>query len=1063
MRIKLHQLVLSLLALGVLLSCGAIGKLSAADPGAFKVLTPANGAMMCDSRKVTLTWEASPKAVNYEVWLNITRDDYDFMAPGSLLDRYTKVGETKTTTFTTTDLTDRWTYKWYIVAVAADKTTAKSDIGQFSVYLPTLETVDDGVAIVNGCRDLNKNGTIEPYENWRLPVDVRIKDLMDRMTPEEKADQMFYDAKSNPLNGFQMGPCSIQDLVKFNVACAKTRLGIPMISAGDTVIGYQTTYPAQSALAATRDFKLIHQLGNMQREEQFVAGERGMLGPIAEVGTKVLYPRIQEGNGENAYYAAAEVRALVSGIQGGPEINPSSVTVTVKHWPGEGAGGEGGITYDAVTIKWHMLPWKAAIEAGAGQIMPGYANAAFIDPNGSGAGDSPLVIKYLRDLGYNGVICTDWLPSGAWVNAGKAGSDVNGGAGGGGGAGYANAIGMDRVNAANAHILSLKFRMGLFENPYGDPDKCASVWHTKEKVELTTQAAREAMTLIKNENALPLKLAAGDNLVVAGLCDDGAAYSFWNSFFHANFGSQTIFGALKTRGAKNGVNVFKDSTGAVAGTGAAITEPIPANVKAAVVVVGEKSYTHRFFWPIEQNFITDDQLQLIKDYKAKNIPVIVVVILPRPYVISEWQALADAIVIAYRPGECGGTAVAELLFGDYKPQGKLPWQLPSSMDQVGGDDLKLCKEQWDLPYDLGATDAERKEIRAKIDAGVDPGSNWGKPLYPYGFGFQDFNLADTTPPLPFKVTSPSGGAVVKNMVPTLKWEAAADPETGINGYNVWLDRVKLTTTMETSLALNPGQLSNGQHAWYVEAKNWTGAITRSDVGNFTYSDDAPPLPFNLLSPVAGAEATTTPKVAWQVSYDAESSVDRYEVYVDDAKVATLKDVVGTPSAANLALKAPAVVSSEQAGNTGTSAVDGAVGTRWESKFEDPQTLTVDLGKAVAISSVVIRWETAAAAEYTLQVSTDGTAWKPLYATTSGRGGVETLKDLNGYGRFIRLTGTSRTTAYGYSIFEFEVYGNPVTEYQLPTLKPGAHTWSVIAFDKAGNKQTAGGTGTFTSK
>ena len=102
---------------------------------------------------------------------------------------------------------------------------------------------------------------------------------------------------------------------------------------------------------------------------------------------------------------------------------------TVKHWPGEGAGGEALIVYDAVTIKYHMIPFRAAMEAGAVNIMPGYAGSSLLDPGGPGAGDSAPILAYLRqNLGYTGLITTDWLPSGSWVGAANAGSDVMGGA-----------------------------------------------------------------------------------------------------------------------------------------------------------------------------------------------------------------------------------------------------------------------------------------------------------------------------------------------------------------------------------------------------------------------------------------------------------------------------------------------------------------------------------------------------------------------------------------------------------------------------------------------------------
>jgi beta-glucosidase len=516
------------------------------------------------------------------------------------------------------------------------------------------------------------------------------------------------------------------------VAAAGTRLGIPPVSAGDTIAGYQTTYPLQSTLAAGKDYPLDYKLGDMQRREELEVGARGVLGPLAEVGTKVLYPRIQEGNGENADVAAAQVRALVAGLQGGPELNPGSVLATVKHWPGEGAGGEAGIVYDAVTIKYHMIPWRAALDAGAVNIMPGYAGSSYLDPGGPGAGNSKPILDYLRNnLGYTGLITTDWLPSDAWVSAANAGSDVMGGADPGAAgfsiASFLSSVPIARVNDAVTRILRLKFELGVFDRPYGDPVNGPYRFHQPSYTALANQAARESLTLLKNSNGvLPLKLKSGDNIVVAGpRATDGASCCVWTSYFHPDYGSLDILDAIKARAAKDGVNVYSDSG------------PSP---KLAIVAVGEPSYTHATAWVKEQPYLPADQLAIIQNFHNQGIPVVVVMDLPRPTVISDWNGIADAIVMTYRGGEEVGPATASLLFGDYAPRGKLPWQLPRSVDQIlkpGGTDTPAdAVEDWSLPYDLGATAAERSDIRAKIDAGQSPPTTYGNPLYPYGAGLQ---------------------------------------------------------------------------------------------------------------------------------------------------------------------------------------------------------------------------------------------------------------------------------------------------------------------------------------
>src|SRR5581483_7721585 len=390
---------------------------------------------------------------------------------------------------------------------------------------------------------------------------------------------------------------------------------------------------------------------------------------------------IQEGNGENADVAAAQVRALVAGLQGGPELNPRSVLATVKHWPGEGAGGEAGITYDAVTIKYHMIPWKAALEAGAVNIMPGYAGSSYLDPGGPGAGNSAPILRYLRqNLGYTGLITTDWLPSGAWVSAANAGSDVMGGADPGATgftmAGFEANVPASRIDDAVKRVLRIKFQLGLFENPYGDPVNGPYRFHQPAYTALANQASREAMTLLRNDGVLPLRLNAGDNIVVAGArATDSLACCIWTSYFHAEYGSKNIFDAIKARAATAGVNVYQD------------TGPNP---KLAIVAVGEPSYTHATAWTKEQPYLPADQVSIIQNFRNQGVPVVVLLVLPRPYVISDWNGIANAIVVTYRGGEEMGPAAASLLFGDYTPHGKLPWQLPRSLDQVlrpGGTDV----------------------------------------------------------------------------------------------------------------------------------------------------------------------------------------------------------------------------------------------------------------------------------------------------------------------------------------------------------------------------------------
>ena len=1024
---------------------------------AFSLIAPANGSMVTNTRRPALSWNAVSGTVRYEVWMNITRSDYDFSAPGSLLERYTKLADVTATNYTlTSDLPDRWTYKWYVISVDGANVTKRSNTLTFSLYVPTMENVADGVNIVNGMRDLNKNGAIEPYEDWHLPIETRVTDLMSRMTAQEKAYQMFYNAHAYPLSGFDYGyPSQPDALHTWQIAAAGTRLGIPYVETGDTMHGYQTTYPAQPALAAARDYNLAYQVADMQRREQIPVGYRGMLGPLAEVGTKVIYPRIQESSGENADIAAAIMRAMTAGLQGGPELNPSSMIVTTKHWPGEGAGGEGGIIYDAVTIKYHMIPWTAAFEAGAAGIMPGYAGSSFLDPSGEGAGNSKPILDYLRiNMNYDGLVTTDWLPPSTWIDAAQAGSDVMGGADPGATGfdmnNFIASVPASRIDESVRRILRVKFKMGLFENPYGDPVNGPAASHTPANVALVTNAAKKAMTLLKNTGVLPLHLNAGDAILVTGpRATDGPSCCIWTSYFHVTLGSQTMWQSIQARAQQAGLNAYLDTA--------------PVTPKAAIVVVGEPSYTHGTSWPAEQPYLPADQLSIIQNLKAQNIPTVVVYVMPRPYVISWESQNADAIVIAYRSGDGGAPALAQLLFGDYEPSGKLPFQLPRDMNQIGTNVVTNQLEKWDLPYDLGATDAERADIRNKIAAGQTVPTTYGNPLYAFGAGLQGFGLTDSTPPAAFSLTAPAN-ASTQSALPTLSWQASSDAQTGIKLYEVWVDNVKVAEPKTTSYTLTQS-LTAGTHNWYVVAVNWAGGRTQSSTFSFNFQDTVAPIAFDLVSPAnAASVAGTSQTLVWESSFDTGAGLHHYEVWLDGANVATVNSAGYAQNTGNLALGKTAVASSTQnTTSTAAAAIDGNATTRWESvQGVDPQWVYIDLGQPTEVTRVKLTWETAYASAFQIQVSNDATNWTSIYTTTTGTGGTNDLTGLKGYGRYVRMYGTARGSAFGYSLWEFEVYGKPVESYVRTGLSLATHNWYIVAVDAFGNKKQSTNTYSFTT-
>jgi len=854
----------------------------------FQLKSPVDKSMVTTTRRPILAWDTYAGATNYEVYLNITRSDYEWYASGNLLDRYTKVGETTTNSFTVPiDLVDRWTYKWYVVATTPNG-NKYSNKTQFGLYIPVLETENDGINIINGCRDMNKNGTIEPFEDWHLTPEQRVDDIMSRLTEEEKFCQLFYGAEGSdvvsPMAGFSFSYGVEGGMKVTQYACAKTRMGIPTAFAGDKANGWKTPFPSQIGLAAMRDMNLVYQCGNMQRIEQKSVGFTGLLCPLAEVNTKVLYPRIQEGSGENADDAAAIIRALVCGMQGGPEINPHSMMTTVKHWASQGAGGESVLQYDSVTIKYHMKPWMAAVEANACSAMPGYNTSKYLDPD-NGANTSKKGIDYLRNtIKWKGFVVTDWLAANTAQSIASlgAGVDVMGGSPSTptDRAALIAAIGIDRINESCRRIMDVKIRLGMFENPYADPT-CTYV--KADNHALVVKAAKKCITLLKNNGVLPLKLASGSEVVVAGPRATWASQNndpnvIWQSIYYDDPLVKNHLQAITERGAKDGVKVYRDDS----------THLSP---KAVVVVIGEQSYTHGTEWADKNPNIPDNQFNIIKGFHDRGVKVIVVINSPRPYVLTNLLDVSDAIMLIYRGGTGIGEATAGLIFGDYLPTGRTPFQLPRSLSQLGSDDTNNMVEKWDLPYDIGATASERALIRGYIDRGEAVPPIYGDPLFQYGYGLQDFGTADTTPSSAFDLTAPANNIKLDAGNVVFTWQPSNDAESGIKYYELYIDNVKKVETSTTTYTYPLFDL--GSHSWFVKAVNGSG-LSQSSTSIFNFNATSTAV-INPLATDGSNDILVYPNPfnnKIRVSFTTNMGINQFKIVDMTGKIIIAKTLVG---------------------------------------------------------------------------------------------------------------------------------------------------------------------------
>ena len=591
-----------------------------------------------------------------------------------------------------------------------------------------LGVADESILIeVDGLKfkDLNKNGELDVYEDWRQPVEDRVADLLSQMEPEDKAFQMLHmtlvtlkEAWFNENNvGFVLAYTYLADGIEAAVnrgnyvqsLSEESRLGVPVVFSMDSVIGCSwidggTIIPDQVTLAAAGDVELVGELADMQRQEMKALGVRMTLSPTADIATDPRWGRAQECFGEDAEVAAQMIVQAVQGLQAGSELSSESIITSVKHFPGSGpqTDGEDGspIILSDDTIDMHLSVFKAAIEAGAASIMPyGYSTVPYLggDAEENFAHESSVVMNDLLrgELGYTGIIQTDWGTN--HTAAALAGADVLGGAGARETKKLVEALSEEELNDKVGRLLTAKFQLGIFENPYSDLETAQAVVGTEENYALAKRAAAEALTLVKYDNPVALE---GKKIIVAGaLADDAAALSSgWkipndNFEFERSVGDSILDAIIKAAGEEN-VTFIEDDTSLV-------PEAIGDDT-VVVHVVGEKSGTHQPEWSASTLEFPEYQQEMAAAIKASGANMVTVVIMNRPYVLTPIEEQSDNIILAYRPGmTAGAEAVADALFGKAAISGHTPWQIPSSMNDVLTQREDVAKDIENPLYDYG--------------------------------------------------------------------------------------------------------------------------------------------------------------------------------------------------------------------------------------------------------------------------------------------------------------------------------------------------------------------------
>ena len=645
------------------------------------------------------------------------------------------------------------------VVVAGSVMTAGAVAEEATVYhQPTLNPRVKSIIEADGYQfiDLNGNGSLDVYEDWRLDADTRAADLVSQMTVREKIAQMQHptylprsDGKIAPYlekycSDYGIGMLLIRELNSVQTAAETmnavqeyaeaSRLGVPVLVSMDSVHGLSyvsgaTVTGHNLALAATRDEELVTRLAEISRDEHIAIGVRMTLSPESDIASEPRWGRVMETFGEDPDLVTQMVRAQIVAFQNGEDgLNPDGIVACIKHFPGAGPQMDGKdtspIVSDEETLQIHLQPYYAAIEVNVGSVMPYYSVPLALDMENSAIGSKAALQDLLREqMGFEGIIQTDWgmiwaIQEGLGTMTGEEVSDeeaiiigvTQSRVDGIGGESIRlidqmeeltaeGKIDEDILTAAATRIVKAKFELGVFENPYCDVDYAVSFVGNEEHTAVNLEAAEKAMTLLKNDGALPLTQDAGQNILVCGpRADDMASLvGGWSSEQEG----LTIAAAIAAyAGDSDTVTYIADDVVAIA--------EAAKDADVVIVSVGEPSYQHDPPWGYDTLEITSSQQEILETVKANtNGQIITVVTGGRPYILTWCDENTNAILEAYYPGQQGGIAIAETIFGLNNPTGKTPMQFPRDMDSVNeqASDVSFDLENplydygWGLSYD----------------------------------------------------------------------------------------------------------------------------------------------------------------------------------------------------------------------------------------------------------------------------------------------------------------------------------------------------------------------------
>ncbi|WJG08968.1 beta-glucosidase BglX [Aliiglaciecola sp. LCG003] len=605
------------------------------------------------------------------------------------------------------------------------------------------------------------------WHDDKAKMDAFITELMAKMTLEEKIGQMTLFSSDWDVTGPSLRG-DYQDKIKegkvgavFNaftasytrklqkMAVEETRLGIPLLFGYDVIHGHRTIFPISLGESASWDLDAIELSAKVAAAEASAEGIHWTFAPMVDVARDPRWGRISEGSGEDVYLTTVIAQARIKGFQGDDLSKPDTVLATAKHFAAYGQA-QAGRDYHTTDMsdrelrETYLPPFKAAVDAGAASFM-----TSFNELNGVPASANKYLLQDIlrTEWGFEGFVVTDYTSINEMVNHGFAENDEKAGelAVNAGvdmdmqGSVYFDylakqveqgLVSMQQVDKAARRVLEMKYRLGLFEDPYrySNEEREKAEIYKDENLQAAQDVARKSMVLLKNDKQLLPLSKSGLNIAVIGPLADSKEdlIGSWSAAGDRYEKPISLLSGIlakvsepaKVQYAKGASYEFNNQDDS--GFSHAITIAKQADV--IVMAMGEKWDMTGEATSRTKLDLPGNQQALMEQLKALGKPMILVLMNGRPMTIEWADQNVDSILEAWYPGTMGGPAIADVLFGDYNPSGKLPVTFPRNVGQVP---LYYNMKNTGRPYSKDS--AEQKYLSRYIDS-----SN--TPLYPFGHG-----------------------------------------------------------------------------------------------------------------------------------------------------------------------------------------------------------------------------------------------------------------------------------------------------------------------------------------